>query len=312
MDLSTFFNVSVDQILNGDNESKNSKGKERLIDGLVQGDGISIAQLLNEQMVELGDLLEIAPLIKASTFKQIVSLVDKDMFNLKNLVKFSPFIDSNTLKQLFDKLHIDDWNNQDIYKLTPFLEKETLINKLSEKMGVTINTKETKDLVQIIKIAPYLAGEMNHFLSEIPLEKIEWEYLMKLAPFINKQSLFELIEKKYKTSFTIEQLIEVIPFLEIYSDKLLDFVSENKMSHPHLLLLAPFLNQEQLITYLKRIDEDKIKVDQLLQYLPFLDEEKIMELFKSIGRLESNDLALLAPFVNKKALSKMFLARDEV
>jgi hypothetical protein len=286
----------VDNVLSaGEKDAIDSK-KESLIMNIIDGHPDQAAELMNAGTIKMNDLVELAPLIKASSLRELTTNVDEKVFSIKHLVDLAPFLTESSLNELIKKLNP---NGLSIYVLTcfaPFIGKELLLE--------LFNRSEITDLKGLVHLAPFLGEKMGSLLESIPVGEMEWSDLLPLAPFLEGKALIHLAVNNSNGSLTIKQATSIAPFIGSSDiDVLLDHLSMEELETKDISGLYPFLEKDKLIEVVKKMSKGKLTMKQIISIAPFLDEETILD--DQDLEITPKNIASLAPFLSQKSLVKV-------
>ena len=156
--------------------------------------------------------------------------------SIKDIISLAPFISSG-LEDLLNQTEFDEVIWEHVKKLAPFLSEDGLLG-LIEKAA-----QEGITLQQFLSIAPFL-GQNNHIVAaRLDVSGADGSDVVKIAPFVKREILGEILEKLGNQSVRIEHLVNLGPFLE--KGKLSELVNKaletEELDQVHLSRLAPFM-----------------------------------------------------------------------
>ena len=299
--LAELFQTSVDTILNG-GSGKNFQGMEPLMKDIVDHQPKEAAQLLKEGKVKVDHLIDIAPLTKTSTLREITENLSNPHFSLNQLISLAPFLDQDALETL---LHRSDMGTMEINALTalaPFISSETLANLLNDVDEATL------DIKHMIALAPFLDDAFDPLLNKIEIGSITWKELARLAPFIESETMGNVIAHHIEEPPTLSVLLHLAPFLEEQLDTLIEQIETDAITWMDLMHLAPFLNEDSLEHLTKKLNEQNpVSTEAITKLAPFIKRTTLQYLILSLepAALHPDLIADLAPFIDKQTLSQL-------
>ncbi len=158
------------------------------------------------------------------------------------------------------------------------------VSDITEKVinNEEITLKEAESIKEIIP--PELLKERVSDGERGSGEKIDIATLISLAPFLDEETLSNLVNK---------------------------LSAEEKYSVYELIGLAPFLSRKSLSKIIdSHLNDEETEIGALMGIIPFLDKEDVSRLVKNNlkrGKLSNSDIAMLAPFLSKKDLKSLLM-----
>ena len=138
------------------------------------------------------------------------------------------------------------------------------------------------------------------------------EDIIKLAPFMNSESLSEIVKsiKNKKININEKHILSLAPFID--SDDLKDifeeYVQGNHVDFNMAVALAPFLDEEDLGVILKNmsISDYDVAAKKLTALAPFMDTEDLEAVIRKISEKSDEKIKInkLAPFVSSEFLAE--------
>ncbi|WP_199617372.1 helix-turn-helix domain-containing protein [Paenibacillus alkalitolerans] len=120
--LSEIFCVTVDQLLNcGEEEKDESKILRYIVDGRAD----QVIGLLKQEEVGAESVVNIAPLVKASTLELIAEGFEKHGVEIKHIVELAVYMNETGLTKLMKKASLDKLDEDMLEKFIPFLDEES-------------------------------------------------------------------------------------------------------------------------------------------------------------------------------------------
>lgn len=133
--------------------------------------------------------------------------------------------------------------------------------------------------------------------------------VVRLAPFVLRDVLQEMINACGLEAFTLRQVVMMAPF--VGSEWLSQYAARvERMDIESLEALAPFLHPESLDRLIAQL-EAPLTTRQLARLAPFLRGERLWKLFQSraAGEQTFDQVAALAPFLPKALLNEALEAQ---
>lgn len=182
----------------------------------------------------------------------------------------------------------------------------TLAQVLNIKLDDLLGDEKTGKLAE--KIAEDKDGELISFQEG----EVTTEAFTNLAPILKPKQAERIFDQmiKEKEKFSLEQLVQLAPFLD--SDVLGKLALEGCEggSMKTLVALAPFMDGEDLGKVAKKIF-DGGDMNTLVALAPFMDEDDLGELaLKATQGKNLHVLTALAPFLDEDILGKIVNGSD--
>ena len=185
---------------------------------------------------------------------------------------------------------------EEILRMTPYVSREALELMLQ-------NCEERISMDELISVAPYVGKETLARLVAA-CERMDWETLRRLAPFLGRDALRELVLAHVDT-LTLGALRRLAPFLS--RDALGEILDKMPPDYDlaGLKRLASFLSRDTLAAHLQRY-ADRLTVDDLLAFAPFLRKEALGELIQRTGQtIDRKQLSRLASYLPREQMDKL-------
>jgi transcriptional regulator with XRE-family HTH domain len=300
VELGKVFEKTIDSILSGGKNDTAPRNVGTIVHELAENHPEKVAALMNDGHAEVEGFVDLAPLLKTSTMRKVTELVDENKFTIDNLVHLAPFLEQDGLTKLISSINLSELTWEDIIPLAPFLRKDALKN-------ITVNIEETPELRHIINLAPFVGDDINLMVQKADLSEANWHDIQSLAPFVNSNTLMQLIDQTSNEPLSLEQIVSVAPFLGEHMDRLLVQAKIESLSLQQLPVLAPFIGREALANLIDKLPDKELDSAKLISIMPFIDKEKLDTLLenKEITNLTPALLADMAPFVKKETLTRL-------
>lgn len=199
---------------------------------------ISIDELLGKQ----------AEVIESVVKSNVKECIDNGIISLHEISDISCVLKPDQIAVIAESERIEDL--PDIEELLPFLNSD-VINSLAMKAA---NNKKYQDLNIL---APFVS---KNVIDDIALKMInEGENITNIAPFIGKDTMFEITEELYK-KYGIKSLYDVAPFMQ--KEQIAQFVEKDYEISGHYCweLITPYVDRKELDIYMQNlIQKDKTR-----------------------------------------------------
>ncbi|WP_053071855.1 helix-turn-helix domain-containing protein [Ornithinibacillus contaminans] len=160
----------------------------------------------------------------------------------------------------------------------------------------------------VTRLAPFLDEETLELLFQkiSTDDAYSWDHIVQLAPFLNRDSLLQLIMDQ-KESISIDQIARLAPFLgRSRVDEIINQTPVEDIPTKLLVRLAPFVSRELLHGLLDKLT-DELSLEKFLALVPFLGRETVDKLLKEqdITKIDSKRLTRLAPFASREVIGEI-------
>ncbi|WLD92529.1 helix-turn-helix transcriptional regulator [Alkalihalobacillus sp. AL-G] len=196
-----------------------------------------IEKVDNEHMSK-EQVISIAPFVDRETLKNFVN-PDENTMNLEEIISIAPFLGDN-LDQLVLQTDLTTLEFDDINALAPFATSEALVDLIEKAIA------EPLTLEQNIRVAPFLDDHADRFIQQAAIDRVTWDELKDIAPFIKKDTLATLVNKASLEKVSFRSLIEIAPFLGDQLEPILNEIEVNEITPDILAEIAPFVRKETL------------------------------------------------------------------
>lgn len=236
------FGITVDDILSAGEALENREHQHigKIVEEFVENRLEQVAEMVNNGVAEVEELIEVAPLVKASALHKVTERLDNSVLKLDAIVRLAPFLATNTLNELVRQAGEDELEWNAVQGLAPFISSETLSHLVDRVVGGTI------DVNQIVRLAPFLGKEqLDRLVQNAEEESLSWCAVQGLAPFISNETLSRLVV--IDGTIDANRVVSLAPFLGKDSiEKLIGEVEVEHFSPDLLVSLAPFIDQVTL------------------------------------------------------------------
>lgn len=120
--LSEVFGVSVDQILNYGELSKN---ENRILLEVSKGTPEKVADMLQNGELQVGSIVNVAPILKASTLDIITKGLERHGIEINYIVELATFMNEEGLSNLLKLASLEKLDEEMLARFIPFLNKES-------------------------------------------------------------------------------------------------------------------------------------------------------------------------------------------
>lgn len=303
LELAKTFDKSVDQLLNG-GRHKQVGNLESLVTNIVQNRPERAAELINSGETEVEGLIEVAPLVKASSLRKVTAPLNHQRFTFEHLIHLAPFLDSDSLDKLIQETKKTDVEYEDIVSLAPFLKSNSLLTLIENNEG-------SPSFRNIINLAPFLHGHAEQLIDQAEITHLKWQDIAAIAPFVKSELLIRLIDETVEEPANIQEIINLAPFLGGHVDPFLEKVKAETIHWDEVASLAPFLQSETLARLINEKVEGVVDTQEIIEIIPFLNGHinKIIEKV-NLESLSWDDLGSLAPFLQGGQLDELIQTAD--
>ncbi|MGE7752877.1 helix-turn-helix domain-containing protein [Lysinibacillus fusiformis] len=288
--LSKVFEVSIDNLLLNSIQESSERGVREDNELTFNFDMDNLLELLNNTKIDVNDLLDISPLVKPSKLSEFILSMDISQIPLEKLIRFAPFIQQTVLEEKIKNYNPNEITKDDLVLLAPFISKKVFLIILNDmRMSKELGLEFVDLLIEALNIAPYHMEEELTEIVSIYKDKISWDVLVSLAPFLEQNTLFDLIsEKQNEGDLPINKniFIKLVPFItkeQVRKILFSDYIVFKEISE--ILMFIPFIDLETL-KYLIDGLSTKITKQDLLVLSALLDEDSFKKLME--GTKEEN------------------------
>ena len=172
-----------------------------LAEKIIQGEPVKNIQIKN--------LTHIAPLLEPQLLKELIRSADKSGYQLSDVAALAPFLESELTEELILDHIAHDFD--EILSLAPFLSADT-VNHLVNHVDIS---NAFIDVGMLCSLCPYLNEQSIEYLAHFVIPE-NLTVLISIAPFTNKNTLKELIERTEIQDLDdlIEGLMNLKPFID--------------------------------------------------------------------------------------------------
>lgn len=179
------------------------------------------------------------------------------------------------------------------------------------------NEEEVKtfDVDSLCNASAFLAQEtIEHLLTKLDKNVFKIKHAICMAPYVKTSLIYYILDNIKDDSIDINYLIELAPFID--KEKLDELIKKYKIENNDNLILigglAPFISQdslESLLENVKTID----KVMDLVAIAPFVSSDTLFKLSFKLEEIDSfKNLMHLAPFLTSEQFNQIIKnAKDE-
>lgn len=272
--LAEIFDVSIDDLLMDQASKERRKQPGDALGGMVyeiaNGNPDKVADMIKKGELELESVIQMAPIIRTSTFDCIADGLGEGSITMDYIAKLAPFLGRETLDKLLDAAEESTLESKHLKSLAPFLGRSTL-DRLVEKIG-----REQVNEELVGSLAPFLSRAALDILAQSMLDgnNCTGKSLKSLAPFLSSDMLDQLAKGMKVEELDYELLRKVAPFLRRDTlSSLLEKLPESALSAEYVRGIAPFLSREVLRKLVGRVNKEEIDMGMLKSLVPFLDGE---------------------------------------
>ena len=198
----------------------------------------------NSDSMTVEEIEAMADLLAPEDLKETVNQhLDKASFDLKAIKGLAPFLDKRTLEELVKDMVSDDL--QAIVELAPFLSQDALTSLVDR-----ISSTEKLEMSWMVRLIPFLkkdsADKMVEYLEPEDIKDIE-----EIVPFLRKSTIKRLLDRLHNDDIKFKTLVKVAPFL---GRETLGEILENMdvKDIDGIEKIAPFVSRETLKKWIER------------------------------------------------------------
>ena len=198
----------------------------------------------NSDPMTVEEIQSVADLLTPEDLKETVNeYLDELSFDIKDISRLAPFLDTETLDGLVKNIIPDDL--QAIVELAPFLSQDALVS-----LADRISSTKKLEMSWLVKIMPFLKKDSADKVVEY-LEPEEIKDMAKIAPFLRKSTIKRLLDRLEDDNIKFKTLVKVAPFLgreelgEVLED--MDVKDIDRIEK-----IAPFVSRDTLTNWIGR------------------------------------------------------------
>lgn len=189
------FGLTVDDILNAGNHADHREHPHmgRIVEEIAGNRPGQVAEMVNAGKLEMEELVEVAPFVKASALHKVTEGIDSSALTLDVIMRLAPFLGRDTLDELIRQVEEDTlgWqsiNWHSIQGLAPFISRETLDRLVDQVADGPV------DANRIMSLAPFLNRDrIGKLLGEVEADQLNPDLLASLAPFMDQGTLSRMV-----------------------------------------------------------------------------------------------------------------------
>jgi transcriptional regulator with XRE-family HTH domain len=180
----------------------------------------------------------LAPFVEEMLLQKLVANSESSP-SIKDVISLAPFI-RNGLDDLMNTVELDEVSWEHVKLLAPFLSEDGLL------VFIERTAQEGITLQQFKSIAPFLGKNSHVVAARLDVAGADGSDVVKIAPFVKREILGELLDKLGNQSLRIEHLVKLGPFLEKakLSELVIKAMETEEVDPVHLTRLAPFMQQK--------------------------------------------------------------------
>ncbi|WP_164522662.1 helix-turn-helix transcriptional regulator [Paenibacillus baekrokdamisoli] len=238
------FGKTVDDIINAGENSENREHQHlgTIVREIAENRLEQVAEMVNTGEVELEELVEVAPFVKASALHKVTERLDSSVLKLDVIMRLAPFLGTDKLDELVRQAEEGEivWNS--IAGLAPFVSSDTLSRLVDKSIDGSL------EVDNLVGIAPFLGREhVDQLVQQVEQGRLSWHSVQGLAPFISRATLSRLVDRVVDGTIDANRIISLAPFLDRENlEKLIGGVEAEHLTPDLLASLAPFVDQGTL------------------------------------------------------------------
>ena len=174
-----------------------------------------------------------------------------------------------------------------------------------ESATENIKLRDLADLAPIMKDEQF---KQSYKQADKDGEQIDFDTIIKMAPFLDDDILDDLVKNQSKYGFTSEQIIALAPFLSDSAlEQAADSLSDGCDDARELAGLAPFLSEKALGRLARKLVHEDCSFGELAGIACHMDEKDLAAIVeRRVDETKDiSDLAALAPFMDERDLTRI-------
>ncbi|MFE5317828.1 helix-turn-helix transcriptional regulator [Paenibacillus sp. NPDC056579] len=182
--LSEVFNVTVDQIIN---YGEPYRDENRIISLILKGTPDKVAEMLKHKELSVESVVNLAPLLKASTLGIISEGFAKHGIDIRHVVELAIYMNEEELTNLMKKASLDNLDGNMLEKFLPFIDAES-----KDILFTKIISGELSASLMVV-LLPYLDTAKYSTLIEAAVMEGHLDItILKLLQIRDKDSLLRM------------------------------------------------------------------------------------------------------------------------
>jgi transcriptional regulator with XRE-family HTH domain len=184
------------------------------------------------------DVSSLAPFVSKRTLLELIEEIEEDSLRFDDVIRLAPFL-NESVEQLLQKHPVKALNWSEIEAIAPFIGKDALLRLIEDSEA------GKPGLNHLLRLAPFLREDLDRFVNDLDIDKISWETLSELAPFMKRDTLSNLVSRINAADPDMDEIIALAPFLEKDTfEELVLKKAEDSIGPEFLSEAAPFLKKE--------------------------------------------------------------------
>lgn len=192
--------------------------------------------------------------------------------------------------------HSDPMTVEEIESVAELLTPEDLRNTVEEHREVI-----KFELGDVKKLAPFLDKETLHELME-DIDPEDMQAIVALAPFLSQETLISAVTRFRATGkMDMSMMAKVMPFLDKDSaDNLAEGLETEDIKD--IVKIAPFLRKKTIRRLLERLEDEDLRFRIMVKAAPFLGSKNIAEMLEDMEVGDIEKVKKIAPFLSSETL----------
>lgn len=269
-ELSTIFEITIDELLGNQKESK------------------AVQEVIDTNKIHISDhdketIESVIPMMKPKQIDE--SMKDEKDLSFEMLLALAPFLDEEKIDEIALEA-FDSGASKHLQELAPFMSEEAL-SKLVLK---ALDSDEEMDRSWYIGLIPFLDEDAVDSLGSKMYQKFGYSELRGLAPFMSEEALSKLVTNALESNQEIDHHLihELLPFLDEDLINQLALRLYNESGVESMVEFAPFMSEE---TVEKIVDEEVSKgnYQKIMSLLPFTGQGLSESILKNVRKSFKKD-----------------------
>lgn len=281
--------VTVDDLLHGDVEKhRESAQMHAFVEALAEANPQKAGEMLASERVTIEELSDVAPILKASTMREMAPHLLETRLTIQDAIALAPFLDSDILDRILQQTEHSDWSWDNVCQISPFAPASSLADWIGDLAEQTLPSQR-----HVISLAPFLErSTLDDLVQQVEEANWNWHTLAGIAPFISRDILNKLVQNARKAEAPERHIsITLAPFLDRETmDDLVTDIEIETWSWRDACAIAPFVSQRALSPIISQLMVKEPDAHQLIGIAPFLDKAELGRLIeRAIARTSKAD-----------------------
>lgn len=150
--LSSVFHVSIDQMINYGQPCRN---ENKMMMQIVAGAPEKVAEMLENNELSVDSVVQIAPVLKASTLGTIAEGLAKHGIHIHHVVELATYLNETDLTHLLKTASFENFDETMLKKFVPFLDDESKGLLFTKIINNELNRSLLEPLIRYLDLSKY-------------------------------------------------------------------------------------------------------------------------------------------------------------